>query len=162
MGRKLTLWDFSHGSPRVWEHRSEKPDGSKLVAGAEPTAVGLWEQIDERSGDTHSWFRITERDGVYEGTVAKICSPSTRAEKSSASFVGVKIITGMRRDGTSYQNGTITDPRDGSRYSALMRLSADGQKLEVRGYIGISLLGRSQIWRRLPDDALTHEASEAC
>ena len=58
----------------------------------------------------------------------------------------------MRRNGNWYDNGTITDPRDGSLYSALMRLSPDGQKLEVRGYLAISLFGRSQIWNRLPDD----------
>ena len=70
-------------------------------------------------------------------------------------FWALTIISGMRRNGYSYENGTITDPRDGSRYRALMRLSSDGGKLEVRGYIGISLFGRSQICNRLPDDALT-------
>ena len=76
-------------------------------------------------------------------------------EGNSARFLGMTLITGMRRNGYSYENGTITDPRDGSRYRALMRLSSDGSKLEVRGYLGISLFGRSQIWNRLPADALT-------
>jgi uncharacterized protein (DUF2147 family) len=125
--------------------------------------VGLWEQVDERTGTTQSWFKITERDGVYEGTIVKVFSvpdssmTSYKREetvRNDARFLGLTLITGMRRNGYSYENGTITDPRDGSRYRALMRLSPDGSKLEVRGYLGISLFGRSQIWNRLPDDAL--------
>jgi uncharacterized protein (DUF2147 family) len=126
--------------------------------------VGLWEQIDERTATTQSWFKITERDGVYEGTVVKVFSvpdgtttsyKREETERDGARFLGMTLITGMRRNGYSYDNGTITDPRDGSRYRALMRLSSDGSKLEVRGYLGISLFGRSQIWNRLPDDAMT-------
>jgi uncharacterized protein (DUF2147 family) len=68
--------------------------------------------------------------------------------------LGLKLIKGMRRNGMGYENGTIMDPRDGSVYRALMTLSPDGQHLEVRGYLGISLFGRSQTWNRLPDNAL--------
>ena len=76
-----------------------------------------------------------------------------------STLLGLTLIKGMQRTGNSYENGTIMDPRDGSVYSALMKLSPDGQKLEVRGYLGISFLGRSQIWNRLPDNALAPPAA---
>jgi uncharacterized protein (DUF2147 family) len=131
---------------------------------AEPSAVGLWEQVDERSGKAESWFRITERNGVYEGTIIKIfpkpgedpnpiCDKCEGADRGKP-VVGLTLIKGMRRQGDSYEDGTITDPRDGTVYRATMRVAPDGRKLEVRGYVGISLFGRSQIWNRLPDNAL--------
>src|SRR5262249_3456068 len=75
--------------------------------------------------------------------------------------LGLTLIKGMHRNGTSYEGGTIMDPRDGTLYRALMQLSPDGQQLEVRGYVGISLFGRSQTWRRLPDNALSPPAPTA-
>ena len=68
--------------------------------------------------------------------------------------MGLTLIKGMRRNGLSYENGTVRDPRDGSVYRASMTVSPDGKKLEMRGYVGISLFGRSQVWNRLPDNAL--------
>ena len=75
-------------------------------------------------------------------------------DEKGAPVLGLMLIKGMQRNGLAYENGTIMDPRDGSVYRALMNLSPDGKKLEVRGYLGISLFGRSQIWNRLPDNAL--------
>jgi Uncharacterized protein conserved in bacteria (DUF2147) len=95
------------------------------------TAVGLWEQVGERTGRTQSWFKITERGGVYEGTLVQV---SPTCEGAGACFLGLTLTKGIRRNGNWYDNGTITGPRDGSLYSALMRLSPDAQKLEVRGY----------------------------
>lgn len=135
-------------------------------AWAQPTAAGLWEQIDEKTGKPESWFNIAEKDGVYVGVVVKMfqkpgepppelwrCTKCEGAEKN-AQVLGMALIKGMKRKGLKYEDGTITDPRDGSVYRALMEVSPDGKHMEVRGYLGIALLGRSQIWNRLPDNAM--------
>jgi uncharacterized protein (DUF2147 family) len=131
---------------------------------ADQTAVGLWEQVDEKSGKPESWFKISERNGVYQGNIVKIffkpgedenwvCDKCEGDERGKP-VLGLALIKNMQRNGNLYENGTIMDPRDGSVYKAKMTLSGDGKTLEVRGFLGFSLLGRSQYWNRLPDNAM--------
>ena len=73
-------------------------------------------------------------------------------------MIGLTLIKNMKRSGLNYEDGTITDPRNGNVYRALMQLRPDGMTLEVRGYLGISLFGRTQVWNRLPDNAMAPSA----
>jgi Uncharacterized protein conserved in bacteria (DUF2147) len=134
------------------------------VAAQRPSAAGLWQKIDERSGKAVVWFLFIDRGGVYEGIAAKlfqrpsdgsghsICS-RCRDDRKDASLFGLPIIRHMRRSGLRYEGGDILDPRDGSIYSAVMTISPDGKTLNVRGYLGFQFLGRNDIWYRLPDSA---------
>lgn len=129
------------------------------------SAAGLWEQYDD-DGKRQGWFLIFEKNrGVYEGAIVKMflkpgedpntmrCTKCTGEQKNQPSL-GLVIIKNMQRQGKSYEEGNILDPRDGQIWSARMELSPDGRQLEVRGFLGVSLFGKSQIWRRLPDNAL--------
>jgi hypothetical protein len=137
--------------------------GAALRADTTPVGspVGLWQGVDDATKAPTGWFLISERDGIYAGIIAKMFlkpgeSPDTVCDRCTDDrhnhpWLGLEIIRGMRQDGDKYVDGTILDPRDGKVYKAIMKLSPDGQTLIVRGYLGISLLGRNQYWTRLPD-----------
>jgi uncharacterized protein (DUF2147 family) len=59
----------------------------------------------------------------------------------------------MRPSGEGWEGGSVLDPKNGKTYRCKLTLSPDGQSLTVRGYLGISLLGRSQTWKRVPPEA---------
>jgi len=125
---------------------------------AEPTAAGRWRQIDDESGHTRSIIQIGEQQGVFSGIVEHIffepgedstglcvkCEGALKGQK----IVGMKILNGLKREGLHYSGGEILDPESGSVYRVKMTLSADGNSLDVRGFIGISLFGRTQTWYR--------------
>jgi uncharacterized protein (DUF2147 family) len=137
-----------------------------------PTAAGLWAKFDS-SGKPQAWFRIIDCNGIYEGKIVKIFAmpgenPSNfrctrcEGEQKNAPVIGLTFIKGMRREGLSYRDGTILDPREGSVYSALMELSPDGQTLTIRGYLGIPLLGQSEVWHRVPDQQIASGDFRTC
>jgi uncharacterized protein (DUF2147 family) len=134
------------------------------VEAGEPTAAGLWEQAGGK-GHGGGWFFIFEKDGVYEGALVKmfvkpgedpnpICTACSGDQKDQPTL-GLIMIRNMQRDGRDYRGGTILDPRDGKVYDAVMEVSEDGRKLKLRGYVAIPLFGETELWRRLPDDALS-------
>ncbi|HMK41054.1 MAG TPA: DUF2147 domain-containing protein [Methyloceanibacter sp.] len=123
-----------------------------------PTAAGVWQQIDD-DGKVGALVTISEEQGVYVGRLSQlfpepgddpnpICTECS-GDKHNLPILGLVFIEGMKQSGLDYEDGTILDPETGKIYHASMHLSPDGAKLTVRGYIGLSIFGRSQTWNRV-------------
>ena len=118
--------------------------------------AGLWKTIDDKTGRARGFVRIYEHDGELFGKIESSLSPEEAKEvchhcsgdRKDKPVIGMVILTGMKKSGEGYGGGEILDPDTGWVYRCKMRLAENGKKLILRGYLGVSLLGRSQTWVR--------------
>ena len=122
--------------------------------------TGLWQTIDDKTGAPKGQVEIRkEANGTFVGKVTKI-TPRTGytpkeicvdcpAPYTNKPILGMDVLTGLKQSqGSNYVNGCILDPNTGKIYSMKAKLSANGKRLHLRGYVGVSVLGRNQIWIR--------------
>ena len=119
--------------------------------------VGQWKTIDDETNKPKSIVEIYEKEGTYYGKIVKLFREPTEdqnpkcdkcsGDKKDKLILGMQILTGLKKDSeTKWVDGDILDPKNGKTYSCKAEVIEDGKKLKLRGFIGISLLGRTQTW----------------
>ncbi len=129
-----------------------------LVAAAafSQSIVGVWKTIDDEEHVAKSNVEITEKDGKYSGKVAELLRPAhvndacTKCDdyRKDQPVKGMLIVENLYKNGSEWVGGQILDPTKGKIYSCKMWLE-DNNTLKVRGFLGISLIGRTQTWYRV-------------
>jgi len=115
--------------------------------------IGHWKTIDDSTGETESIVEIFRKsDGKYYGKVVQmLVKPENencikcKDDRKNKPLVGLEVIRGLSEDRNEFTGGTITDPKNGKSYKCIVTRGED-DKLNVRGYIGFSLIGRTQVW----------------
>lgn len=116
---------------------------------------GKWKTIDDETGQAKSIVQIFKaKDGKYYGKIVQLLIKPENAncvkckdDRKNKAILGLEIIRGMKKDGSEFEDGTITDPKTGKTYKCIIK--REGDKLNVRGYVGFSLIGRSQTWSKV-------------
>lgn len=120
------------------------------------SVLGKWNTIDEVTGKAMSVVEIFEHNNKIYGKIIEIINPKNRnktcsncpGDDQNKPILGLIIIKGLVKDGTEYNGGKILDPKSGKLYKCYIELETT-DKLKVRGYLGFSLIGRTQYWERV-------------
>ena len=130
------------------------------LAAAQMTPVGSWHSFDEKTGELKSLIVISDTGGVLTGHIEKllrkeadqkaVCKDCTDDRKDKP-LLGLELIRNARQvEGKDvWEGGTIVNPEGGTIYKLRMTPIEGGQKLEVRGFVGFALLGKTQTWVRV-------------
>lgn len=125
-----------------------------MVSMQAQSVLGKWKTIDDETGKAKSIVEVYEKDGKVYGKVIEILTENkdSKCTKCSGSdkgkpIKGLVIIKGLSKDGNEYSGGKILDPQSGKEYKCVIKTNGNS-KLDVRGYLGIQALGRTQTWLR--------------
>ena len=132
------------------------------VTGFAASIEGYWKSIDDRTGEKLSIVEIRKgADGTFRGKilyrypvpggVALTHCTKCPPPYTNQPIVGLEFFSGFKQDEKNpnlYVDGRVLEPKSGKIYKGKANLSADGKRLRLRGYVGVSALGRTQVWIR--------------
>jgi len=127
-----------------------------IISASAQDVIGKWKTIDDETGQAKSIVEIYKQNGKIYGKIVEILNPDKQDAKcidcpgdaNGKPVFGLVIMKNLEKDGDEYNEGTIMDPNNGKVYKCYILLEK-ANKLKVRGYIGFSLLGRTQYWYRV-------------
>lgn len=116
---------------------------------------GKWKTIDDETGKAKSIVEISKNaKGQYVGKIVQLLQKPENNncvkcsdDRKNKPLIGLEIIRGLKKSDAEFTGGTITDPKTGKTYKCTIK--KDGDKLNVRGYVGFSLIGRTQTWHKV-------------
>jgi uncharacterized protein (DUF2147 family) len=131
---------------------------SQLSFGSSNDVIGKWKTIDDESHKPKSIVEITKVGDSYEGKIIQLFKAAgedqnpkcdkCQGELQGTPIIGLNILQGLKQRKSDWGDGKILDPNNGKLYDVKMELIEGGTRLKVRGFIGFSLLGRTQVWER--------------
>lgn len=153
----LTRWRFP-ATTLVLITACLVPSIASYASAESTTPIGLWETVSDVTGEATGTVRISLEDGGLVGRIEElirkpgedpdpVCTKCP-GEKKDQPVQGMTILWGLQKDDEEWNGGYILDPDDGRTYRSELHVTDDNGKLEVRGYIGFSLFGRTQVWNR--------------
>lgn len=125
------------------------------ISGFSQTIFGNWNSYDEETNKIESVIEVYEKDSKAFAKIISISDSNRSAatcvecsgKRKNAAILGMNILTGLTKDGNEWSRGKILDPKNGKEYKCYLQL-LDNNTLKLRGYIGISMFGRTAIWKR--------------
>ena len=116
---------------------------------------GKWKTIDDETKQAKSIVEIYKKsDGKYYAKISQLLNKPAnpncvecKDDRKNKPLVGLEIVRGLSKDGDEFSGGTITDPKNGKSYKCTIK--REGNSLNVRGYVGFSLIGRTQTWQKV-------------
>jgi uncharacterized protein (DUF2147 family) len=129
-------------------------------ASAQATPTGVWKTIDDKTKTERAQVRISETAGVFTARIEKLLAADAKPDavcnlcaddRKDKPIVGMEIMRGVKKSDSDnlWDGGTILDANDGKVYKVRLQTADGGKKLEVRGYVGMPMLGRTQTWIRV-------------
>ena len=135
-----------------------EPPARVITVAMDSSPVGMWQTLDDKTGEARSLIKVWTEKSELSGRIEKLfqkpdenpnplCDKCT-GENKDKPIIGMKVMWGLTQDGEEWNGGQILDPDDGKIYKCKVELVDGGKKLEVRGFIGFALIGRTQTWVR--------------